>query len=146
MAALSADRNTVRRDGDLNSRPVKGGVLIYAGALVCLDTAGRAVPGSAANPVTADGRANFRVDNTLGADGALNVETQAGIFRWDNSAGGDLITAANIGAPAYVVDDHTVALTSNGAARSVAGKIMDVDSVGVWVATGIIFGAAPSTL
>jgi hypothetical protein len=139
MAALSADRNTVRRDGDRNSRPVKGGDLIYAGALVCLDAAGRAVPGATSTTLTADGRANHRVDNTLGADGALNVDVQTGVFRWDNSAGADLIAAANIGAQAYVVDDHTVALTSGGGTRSVAGKIVDVDSVGVWVATGISY-------
>jgi hypothetical protein len=139
MAALSADRNTNRRDGDRASRAVKGGVLIYGGALVCLDAEGRAVPGATSATLTADGRANRRADNSLGADGAITVEVQAGIFRWDNSAGGDLIAQANIGAPAYVVDDHTVALTNGGGTRSLAGKIVDVDAEGVWVATGISF-------
>jgi hypothetical protein len=140
MAALSADRNTARRTGEMFSRPVLGGVLIYAGALVCLDAAGYAQPGAVATTLAADGRAEFHVDNTTGANGAVNIEVHPGIFRWDNSAGGDLIAAANIGAVAYVVDDHTVALTSGGATRSVAGKIVDVDSVGVWVATGQVFG------
>ena len=139
MAGLAADRNTPRRTGEALARPVKAGVQIYAGALVCLDSAGRLVPGSASTTLVADGRSQ---DNVLGGatDGAVTGHVHPGIFRWDNSTSGDLIAAANIGANCYVVDDHTVALTNGGGTRSVAGKIVDVDSVGVWVSTGIVFG------
>jgi len=136
MAALSADRNTVRRGGDRFSRPVEAGVKIYAGALVCLNAAGNAVPGSTSTTLKADGRAQFQVDNTAGIAGALTVESIPGLYRWDNSAAGDAITAANIGSNCYIVDDHTVALTSATNTRSVAGKIKDVDASGVWVAIG----------
>jgi hypothetical protein len=136
MAALSADRNTVRRSGDRFSRPVEAGAKIYAGALVCLNAAGNAVPGSVSTTLVAQGRANAQVDNTGGAAGALTVEVLPGIYRWDNSAAGDAIAQANIGANAYIVDDHTVALTSGGNTRSVAGQIVDVDANGVWVRIG----------
>jgi len=136
MAALTSDRNTVVRTGEMFARAVKGDVKIYAGALVCLDVNGFAVPGGVATTLKSDGRAEVDADNTLGADGAITVQIRPGIYRWDNSAGGDLIAQANIGAPAYVVDDHTVALTNGGATRSLCGVIRDVDAQGVWVATG----------
>jgi hypothetical protein len=57
---------------------------------------------------------------------------------WDgppsnNSSDADAISTANIGADCYIVDDQTVALTNGTNTRSVAGKIFDVDSAGVWV-------------
>lgn len=136
MAALSADRNTVRRSGERFSRPVAAGVKIYAGALVCLSATGFATPGAIATTLKADGRANALADNTGGADGAINVESIPGIYRFDNSAAGDAIDQADIGNNCYVIDDHTVAKTSNTNTRSIAGKIKDVDANGVWVAIG----------
>lgn len=136
MVALSAERNTPRRTGDRFARPVKGGVKIFLGALVCLDANGFAVPGAAVSTLKADGRAHETVDNTAGADGAVMVGVRPGIYRFDNSAAGDAIAAADIGNPCYVVDDHTVAKTSNSNARPQAGRICDVDAQGVWVAIG----------
>jgi hypothetical protein len=133
---LAADRNTPRRTGERFDLNVKGNVKIYAGALVCYDAGGFAVPGGVATTLKAAGRAEHQVDNTGGADGALTVGVHPGIYRWDNSGGGDVIAQANIGANCYVVDDHTVALTSATNTRSVCGVIRDVDALGVWVATG----------
>ncbi|NML88353.1 hypothetical protein HHL26_04640 [Sphingobium sp. TB-6] len=134
MAALTADRNTPLRTAGVESHPVKGATTIFAGALVCLDASGRAVPGSTATGLIVRGRAEENVANA-GADGAENVKVRQGIFRWANSASTDAITRAEIGDPAYIVDDQTVAKTNGTNTRSVAGTIRDVDAQGVWVET-----------
>lgn len=134
MVALTADRNTPQRVGDIERHPVKGATIIMAGALVCLDASGWLVPGSAATGLICRGRSDRHVTNA-GANGDLSCDVRKGQFRWDNSASGDLITRAEIGDPCYIVDDHTVAKTNGSATRSVAGTIRDVDAQGVWVET-----------
>ena len=57
----------------------------------------------------------------------------SGVFRYANSAAGDLIATADIGTVCYIVDDQTVAKTSATATRSPAGIVEDVDANGVWV-------------
>jgi len=131
--ALSADRNTPRREGGFESHPVKASTKIYAGALVCLDASGWAVPGSVATTLTVLGRADALADNSAGANGDINVQVRRGIFQWKNSASSDEITRAEIGDTAYIVDDETVAKTDGSSARSAAGIIIDVDAQGVWI-------------
>ncbi|MBD3728755.1 MAG: hypothetical protein IE933_03535 [Sphingomonadales bacterium] len=133
MVALTESRLTPKRDGRRYSRGAAAGVKIFAGAIVALSAAGFATPGATAVGLTADGIAVDDVDNTNGANGALQVEVEKGTFRFANSAAGDAITAAEIGDTAYIVDDQTVAKTDGGATRSVAGKIVDVDAQGVWI-------------
>lgn len=133
MTALAADRNTPTRDGKDFVHPVKAAVKIFAGALVALDASGDAAPGSTATGLVAAGRAEEQVDNSAGDDGDLTVRVSKGVFRYANSASGDLITRAEIGDDCYIVDDQTVAKTSATDTRSIAGKIVDVDSLGVWV-------------
>jgi hypothetical protein len=137
MAAAIADRNTPARDGNNLSDPVKAATILYAGTIGCLDAAGWLVPGAAAATLVARGRVRERVDNSAGANGDLNGECERGVFRFGNSAAGDLITRAEIGDDCYIVDDTTVAKTNPGGnTRSVAGKIVDVDAQGVWVRLG----------
>lgn len=136
MAALTTDRNTPEIDGVMRDIGVATGVKILAGALVCFNATGFATPGAAATTLVAAGRAEEQVDNTAGADGAVTVKTKRGIFRFANSAAADAITAAEIGDNCYIVDDQTVAKTDALATRSVAGKIFNVDALGVWVVTG----------
>jgi hypothetical protein len=136
MAALNKDRNAPRRAGDLLSDPVAAATVIYAGALVCLNAAGNAVPGATATDLKPRGVATSRADNAAGAAGDALVESEPGVHRFENSAAGDLIARADIGADCYIVDDQTVAKTSATNTRSIAGKIVDVDSVGVWVRIG----------
>jgi hypothetical protein len=133
MVALAADRDTPRREGLVNNDPVKANVKIFAGALVALDAAGNAQPGSTALNLVARGRAKELVDNLGGIAGAQRIETERGSFRFANSAAADAITRAEIGDDCYIVDDQTVAKTNGGGTRSIAGKIEDVDAVGVWV-------------
>ena len=61
------------------------------------------------------------------------MKVRRGCFRFANSASADAIALADVGADCYIVDDQTVALTNGSSTRSVAGKIHDVDSSGVWV-------------
>lgn len=133
MAALTADRNTPRKEGAQYARPVAAGAKIYAGALVCLSATGYATPGAVATTLKGDGRALAQADNIAGGNGAISVTVEKGVFRFANSSAGDAITAADIEASAYVVDDQTVAKTSGGGTRSIAGIIKDVDAQGVWV-------------
>ena len=65
--------------------------------------------------------------------GVVNVEIEKGIYRFANSTATDAITTADIGNDCYMVDDQTVAKTNGSSTRSVAGKVFDVDSQGVWV-------------
>ncbi len=133
MVALNADRNTPRQDGDLREEPVAAGALLYAGALVMRDAAGRITKGSVALGCVGVGRAEARIDNTAGAAGAINGRVRPGIFRYANSAAGDLIVQADVGAACWIVDDQTVAKTNGGATRSKAGIVERVDAQGVWV-------------
>lgn len=134
MAALTADRiATVQRHGGVRSPGVKANAVIWQGAMVAVDAAGLAVPAAAVAAHKVLGAAKQRADNTGGPDGAVRVQAEVGVYRFDNSAAGDLIALTDIGSPAYVVDDHTVAKTSNSGARPVAGTIFDVDAQGVWV-------------
>ncbi len=133
MVALSAPRNTLERSGSDLVLKAAAGKVYYPGALVCVDANGRATPGAVATTLRGVGRVEELVDNGAGANDALSVKIKKGIFRYANSASGDLIAAADIGVNCYVVDDQTVAKTNGTNTRSVAGKIHDVDAIGVWV-------------
>ncbi len=133
MAALTGDRNTARRDGEILSMGVAAAKKIYAGALVARDANGYATPGAVATTLRGAGRAEAQADNSSGADGDIPVEVRKGVFKFANSAAADEITAADIGNDCYIVDDQTVAKTDGTGTRSVAGKVFDVESDGVWV-------------
>lgn len=133
MTAQAADRIPPRRDAQQFEFPVLASTLIYAGALVCINSSGWATKGAVATTLKCVGIAEERADNSAGANGAINVKVRRGTFRFANSASTDLITRAEINANCYIVDDQTVAKTDGSSARSVAGKIVDVDADGVWV-------------
>lgn len=136
MAALTKDRNTQRREGNMFSLGVAAAKKIFAGSLVCKDANGFATPGAVATTLKALGRAEEQVDNTSGSNGDVSVVIQPGTFKWANSGGGDAIADADIGNLCYVVDDQTVAKTDGTSTRSAAGRIVQVDSDGVWVKSG----------
>jgi hypothetical protein len=133
MPALTEDRNTPAREGLRREPPVKAGARIFAGAMVAIGADTFAVPASTALGLKVIGRAEKRADNSAGASGAINVPVGAECYRFANSAAGDAITRADIGANCFAVDDQTVAKTDGAGTRSVAGKIFDVDAQGVWV-------------
>jgi hypothetical protein len=133
MAALTADRNTPKKDARLLGFPIAANAKIFAGALIAANATGFAAPGSTATTLTALGRAESSVDNTGGADGAKTIQvTRQDAFKYANLAT-DLVTQAEIGKNCYIVDDQTVAKTNGTSTRSVAGKVLGVEADGVWV-------------
>jgi hypothetical protein len=141
MAALTTERNTPKRnDGVLPeqySLPIAASTKPYQGGITCINSAGYAVPGSATVGLRAVGKCRKTVDNSAGAAGDLNVDVESGVFRFANSTSTDAISQADALNNCWIVDDQTVARTSNGGTRSVAGRVIQVDADGVWVEIGL---------
>jgi hypothetical protein len=129
--ALTADRNTVSRDGNQLSIAMAAATIIYAGALIARDAAGHAVPASDAVGLIVVGSSENQVNNSAGAAGAVNITARRNrSFHYANSVGSPL-TIADIGANALVEADDIVAKVSVNSI--VAGKVIDVDAAGVWI-------------
>ena len=136
MPGLTRDRLTPKRAGStLVADPIAAGTTLFTGGMYTLDAAGNAKPSVAADkkPV----RAVCTV-HAVEADGD-SAKGERGIFCFENSTGAAEVKRADIGANAYVADDHTVAKTGS----SIAGEIVDLDDMGVWVNVG--FAAVPTT-
>lgn len=144
MGALTADRNTAERTGDQINTGVAAAVTCYGGGIAVLDSSGNIKPGVTATGLICVGRFEESVDNSAGAAGAVNATAKRGTFRFANSAAADAISADEIGDVCYIVDDQTVAKTSGGATRSVAGIVADVDAYGVWVRMGFESYVSPA--
>ncbi|MGQ0529993.1 MAG: hypothetical protein ACT4PG_09310 [Panacagrimonas sp.] len=131
--ALTAARNTPRRENLLANYPVAAAGAIYAGGMVTLLTSGGwAVAAGTASAGLAVGVAIETVTGD-GTNGLNRVTVERGCFRFLNSSAGDAITHVDIGNACYIVDDQTVAKTDDSASRAIAGLISDVDADGVWV-------------
>lgn len=131
--ALSAARNTPMRQPGIRSGLIAASVIAYAGALLMRNAAGYVTKGATATGSVGIGRAEETIDNSSGSAGDERVDFREGVFHFKNSAAADEITVAEIGDVCWIVDDETVAKTSNSAARSPAGFVVDVDAQGVWV-------------
>lgn len=136
---LTKERHTpawVNPVGILAEYGVKSGVTIYKGGLVQLDANGWAIPAAkAANQVTVGRAEETVVSASTDADGAKTAQVRTGVFRWKNP-GADALARAEIGDAVYVEDDETVRKTQTGNGTK-AGRLMQVDAQGAWVATGI---------
>lgn len=133
MPALTQDRNTPMKEGEELPFPVAAGAKIFAGSIVVANAAGFAAPGSTATTLTALGRAEEYVDNTVGANGAKTVRVRRSkAFKFANLPG-DPVVQADLYKVCYLVDDQTVAKTNGANTRSAAGKVVGVDADGVWV-------------
>jgi hypothetical protein len=137
--ALTADRDTkAQGKGGLKHQynlPVAATTTIFQGSMVGINASGYLVPASADSAIRIVGMAKKRVVNS-GSAGDVSCPVETGIFKWANSSTTGAITAADIGRDAYAVDDETVSRISAYGARPVAGRIVEVDSAGVWVETG----------
>lgn len=134
MTALTKDRDTVRRDAHRGVLGVAAATKIFVGSIVCRNAAGTATKGAVSTTLVTLGVAENTADNSAGAAGDITVQYRRdGWFRFANSASTDLIAALDIGNDCYIVDDQTVAKTNGTNTRSVAGKVRDVDSLGVWI-------------
>lgn len=134
MPALTQARKIVEIEGRNATVPVKAATTIYQGGLVVMD-AGWACPGRVAVNLRAVGLARVTVVNT-GANGAASVAIERGVFGFANHPA-DAVTASDIGADCFIVDDQTVARTSATNTRSIAGRVVDIEDGIVFVRVGL---------
>lgn len=106
------------------------GAVGYKNAIAMKDTAGRAVDGAATSTLVAMGVFLATYDNSAGGADAMTAQITSGAFKFAN---GDSIAAADVPCIVYVVDNQTVAKSSSGGTRPVAGIAFQVDSDGVRV-------------
>ena len=126
------DRNTPYMDGELVAVPLAA-VAVEAGKIAAINASGFAVEGSTATTLTYFGRFEESVDNSGGAAGDVTVLVRRKkAFKWKNS-GSDAVVQADMGKTCYIVDDETVAKTNGTNTRSAAGKVIKIDTDGVWV-------------
>ena len=131
--SLSKERNTPAMEGGLLELPAAANAKVYAGGIGVVNASGYATKGSAATTLKAVGRIEESVDNTGGADGATTIKIRRGVFKFKNSAT-DAVTRASIMGDCYIEDDETVAATAGDpVSKSKAGKVISIDSDGVWV-------------
>jgi hypothetical protein len=124
--------DTPQRQGDTIVAPVAASTTLYAGTLVARNAAGNIVAASATAGLTVVGRCEADADNSAGAAGDITVTIKRGVFRFANS-GTAAVDADDEGKLCYVEDNTTVCETAT--LRVVAGRVVDVDSTGVWVDT-----------
>ena len=137
MAALTAFRDTLEKAAPFSSLQAEVGAdstQFFAGGIVVLDQAdGKMKKAFVATTLIAIGRCEETF--LTGTSNTRKIKARSGIFKYGNSASGDLIAADDIGKDCYLVDDQTVALTNGTNTRSRAGKIHSVDTDGgVYVA------------
>lgn len=130
MAALTAARMTRETRLKKAAFPLAAGGKVWSGGIACGDTSdGTVKSGQASTTLVKLGEFVDSVDNSAGAS-AVNVLVDLDrevVARWYDNAGD--IVAADLFQDAYIVDDHTVALSSGTNTRSKAGRIWAVDSV-----------------
>jgi hypothetical protein len=132
MTALAADRKLEYAEGVEIPFPVDDGDKIYAGAFVCVNADGYAVPGSDTAGLIFVGVAMEQKDNTLGLDGALTVNCRRrGLIKAIlNTA----ISQANVGDNVFLVDDQTVDVAGNCTNDIFCGIIAGyIDSTHAWI-------------
>jgi hypothetical protein len=133
MTALTQGRALKSIEGRLFNYGVKADAVIYRGAILVVGSDGYAKPATTATGLVAVGIAREPVDATGFASGAKTVEVEEMTIGCKNSAGGDEITIADLGRTCYLVDDQTVAKTSGGGTRSVAGYVRKIESGLIYV-------------
>jgi hypothetical protein len=126
---LEAGRNTPERQVNFLVLPVKLGVKIYEGSLVVLDGE-YAKPGAEEVDLIAVGRAEEYVDNSDGLDGDKSIKVKLGCFKFENDVNSPVTEVLR---DCYIVDDETVSSSHEANTRSVAGKVISVETDGVWV-------------
>jgi len=129
--ALSADRDTKRKDGSLGSFPVAVSK-IYAGDIVMLNSSGYAIPGADTASCMFAGVATEQVDNSAGSAGDKRITVhRKGCFLFAIAAA----AITDIGKAVYVEDGGgTVGLVGTTDNDIPCGKISEYeDATHVWV-------------
>lgn len=117
MTALSANRSTefLEHGRVWRTFGVAADAVIYAGALVAVNTDGYLEPASADTTLKIVGIACTEKDATDLADGDIEVEVDANVCLLVN--GSSSITANDVESLCYAGDDQTVYLTDGGVAQ-----------------------------
>jgi len=126
--ALTAEAFDVVERGPLNDLPVKTGVLIFEGAAVGVEVA----TGYARPLVAGDlfaGWATLTVNNTAGADGAVDINVETPGVRKVLNVPATVITS--YGANVYASDDGTYTLVVGS--NTLIGTVIRFVSAGVVV-------------
>lgn len=133
MTAINDDRDTNLRKGDVGYYPMAA-TKIYKGTMVVFSS-GYVTPATKTTSVMCVGVAAETVDNSGGSAGDKSIMIMRGVAQLTN----DTVSAVNIGdvgKQCYILDNQTV--TMDASDTSVAGRVFDVSSSGVWVEFTII--------
>lgn len=138
MAATTVDRDTKEMEspfafyhsvlGTDSTQYLKGelvGIDLDTGKLV------KAVAGDLTIQVIGRCEENY----LTGSSNTRKIRVKSGIFNYASGATFEAIVVADRGQVCYVLDNQTVGLSGATGANALAGRIYDVDSDGVWVAT-----------
>jgi len=133
MAALTGDRTdfSQRATWRTFTGDVKGGVILYFGALLAVDANGWIVPASDTAGLKVVGVAFESVDNSNGVNGAKTVQIATGVFRFANAGGA--VTQSNRHRDVYVADDNSVTTAGVAANDIKAGTVDEFTASVVWV-------------
>lgn len=136
MTAQADNRNNPTTGDEEFVDPVAADVHLFTGALAVLDTSGNLRPGRISTTDKARGFMVTESDNTDGDAGDVTGKCRARTGLLFNSEGGDEIDSGDFGNACYIVDDQTVAKTSNGGTRTIAGIIVRLEGDMVAVRVG----------
>lgn len=140
MTALAADKQVKTRKADISRYPAEEAKLFYKGAMVCINADGRAVPAAKTagfGPVV--GLAAYQVDNSAGADDAVDVSVESGFIAYLTTVSG---AQALVGNAAFAIDDQTVGGVASAGVTSLSpyvGRFVEYISstlMGVFIPTG----------
>lgn len=123
MTAITAGRTYRSLEPGRRSHPIAANIKLLRGAMCFVNGSGYA------DMTTGDGLKCLGVspadqDNVGGADGAFEAEFECDrAFDFAIGAAGDALTAADVGATVYAIDNATVGKTSGTNTRAVAGTL-----------------------
>lgn len=138
MAALTSKRWSPEFTIRNKIFPLVSGAKAFTGGMAAADTASAAVRPATSNNSTliAIGQFLQDVDNSAStATAFVNVQLQRELqVSWyDNATGANKVAAANLFSNVFMLDDHTVTL-STGTGSAIAGRVWAVDaSLGVLI-------------
>jgi len=122
MTALSANRNTVQRDGEIATHDVAASTTIYQGGAVAINSSGYAAPAANTSGFRFVGMARAKVDNSSGSNGDKTVDVdRAEVLKWASSG----LSQSDEGSQVWFSDDQTVSTTQG---YCYAGRIVEVIS------------------
>jgi len=124
MPALSQPYEAQEKEGLLVAYLVKGGVRIWKGALVCVDSSGYLVPASDTANLRFVGVAFESVDNASGADGAKRCRViKRGTFVYNRSGA---FSQSDLGTVVKALSDNEVAKTTTN--NITVGTVVELPS------------------